>query len=126
MRVRQQIDFAGFANDPMGVTPMAQTGVASPGIGLDLCPRRDHLLQGALQTARRSVGHAPEPNPAHFSPATSAAITTTLLPAAPRPNVPAASPPMNVSSTSTTPLSRSRPGRTMARLSLCSQLHAVR
>jgi hypothetical protein len=60
------------------------------------------------------------------SPACCAATTTSTLPCVPRPRLPGLGPPMKISSTSTMPLSRSRPGRTIARRNLCSKFHAVR
>jgi hypothetical protein len=55
-------------------------------------------------------------------------MATTALLVVPRPAVPLprSQPPTLVSSTSTTPPSRSRSGRTMARRNLCIHVHAVR
>src|ERR1035441_9810814 len=56
---------------------------------------------------------------------TSMAIATINLQSAPRPRTPCATPPTSVSSTSTGPHRRSRPGRTMAVRSFCKIVHAV-
>ena len=57
---------------------------------------------------------------------TCAATSTKALPAAPRPRSPGRSTPIYTSSISNVPERPSRPGRTTARRSLCSQLQAVR
>ena len=59
------------------------------------------------------------------APSSSAAMTTSAFFSVCRPRTPSSSPPTKVSSTSARPVSRSRPGRTIARRSLCSSAQAV-
>ena len=63
--------------------------------------------------------------PVRRPPRNPTAMTTMLLVFVCRPRTPVSSPPTYASSTSTSPASRSRSGRTIARRNLCNQDHAV-
>ncbi len=76
--------------------------------------------------AEASVSGAIRHRPLPRGGVTSTAMQVrTFLPLARPPRSPGSSPPMKVSSTSTVPVSRSRPGRTSTERSRCSIAHAV-
>ena len=73
-------------------------------------------------SASTAIRHRPMP---FGSPIPAAMPVRTFLPGCRPPRRPCSSPPMNVSSTSTVPASRPRPGRTSADRSRCSIAQAV-
>ena len=100
---------AAVALEPVGDSPPSQ--VAPRG-----CTNVSRL--SAEASATRCIRMRPMARPR-----TSAAMTTSaFFPRCRRPP-PASSPPTRVSSTSTSSDTRSRPGRTIARRSLCSHVH---
>jgi hypothetical protein len=94
-------------------------------VGVDDAPGLDRVLDEGEQAVGARVGDAGEPDPAMPRPRFSTAIATAVFFSAPRPGLPRATPPTKLSSTSTSPESLSRSGRTIARRSLCSIAHAV-
>ena len=84
------------------------------------------VTNGFSDSAEASSSTAIRHRPIPFGPLTSTAMpVSTFLPRARPPRRPGSCPPMNVSSTSTVPVSRSRPGRTSTDRSRCSIAHAV-
>ncbi len=76
---------------------------------------------GAVASGMTAIRVRPKP----FGDRCSTPMATSTLPAAPRPRLPGLTPPKKVSSTSTSPDSNSRPGRTIAVRNRCSIAHAV-
>ena len=84
------------------------------------------VMNGFSDSAEASASTAIRQRPIHRGAPTSTAMpVSTFLPLARPPRSPGSCPPMNVSSTSTVPDSRSRPGRTSTDRSRCSIAHAV-
>ena len=84
------------------------------------------VMNGFSDSAEASASTAIRQRPIPRGPPTSTAMpVSTFLPLARPPLSPGSGPPMNVSSTSTVPDSRSRPGRTSTDRSRCSIAHAV-
>jgi len=86
------------------------------------CRVRKGCSEPAEASGRISIRQRPYPRGCLTSTATP---TSSFLPLARPPRSPSSSPPMKVSSTSTLPDSRSRPGRTSTDRSRCSIAHAV-
>jgi hypothetical protein len=102
-----------------------QTRVALPAVGVNgTAGSMQSFTKECRLTAEASsitrIRIRPVPSPSAW-----AAITTKALLSVCRPATPSSNPPTIVSSTSTHPLSRSRSGRIIARLNLCSQVQAV-
>ena len=76
-------------------------------------------------TAVASVMISMRIRPIPAFPLSSTATSIHIFPSAPRPRFPGLTPPRNTSSTSTMPLNRSRPWRTIAPLILCNKYQAV-
>ena len=112
------------AGDLAPIPQPLQSAVTSPVIGPYLAAVFNGGGDCRLQAARRSVGHARQPDAA--DPLGCLLCCDHDQNLAPRPRLPGLGPPMKISSTSMTPCRRSRPGRTIARRSLCSKFHTVR
>src|SRR5680860_1309204 len=84
------------------------------------------VTKACSEAADASASGAIRQRPIPFGSCTSTAMPVrTFLPLARPPRSPGSSPPMKVSSTSTVPASRSRPGRTSTDRSRCSIAHTV-
>ena len=112
--------------DLMAVTGGRQPGVASPAVSMNCRPR----LHGVLQEGQQALGGDVLDAPKADAPRCRARAVRPPPRRCPcsRPHGPACLPPgrpHKVSSASISPARRSRPGRTMARRSLCSQVQEV-
>jgi hypothetical protein len=120
----------GAAADDSGLMLIAsrrQSRVTAPSVGLNDSPKLHGALDEGEQAVCRDIADILKADAAE-PPAILLgcyAMAMMALRSVSRPRVPASGPPTQVSSTSTVPESRSRPGRTIARRSLCSQVHAV-
>src|SRR5713226_5278383 len=101
-----------------------QARVALPAVRVNRAAGIDAILHKGVQTGSRGILNHPHPNPPGTQSIGLGSDHKALLSVC-RPATPSSNPPTIVSSTSTHPLSRSRSGRIIARLSLCSQVQAV-
>ena len=109
----------------MGESVVAESGKHEGAIGVDLGARGDDLTgKHDLIQAAGHVGELSRARPRRPLGSRSTAMVIGAFSVAP-PALPWLRPPRKLWSSSTTPLSSSRSGRTMARRSLCSHAHAV-
>ena len=125
---RQQIvtHLSFFMHYFMNVAQTVQAIVPLPSIGTNLASWLHGLLNSLLQAFRRSIRDLSKPNPSDSRAIQLSCNHDQRLPCRSTPPFPSLLPPMYDSSTSTMPKSRSRPGRTIARRSLCNHIHGVR
>ena len=129
MNARQQFGrrflLAPQEGDPVAVAVPLQGLVAQPPVRMhDAASSIESCTKGikleAEASAMRRIRIRPIPRPSSCVATTIKAFFSVC-----RPRTPSSRPPRYVSSTSTVPVSRSRPGLTIARRSLCSQAQAV-
>ena len=124
-RIGRRLPGISVRGRPMAITPPAQGLVSHPSVRVHNAARFDGVPYKREQTRRRGVGDTPHPDPTDTPAIFLGGDGDQGFFSVCRPRFPASVPPRYVSSTSTSPVNRSRPGRTIARRSLCSQAQAV-
>src|ERR1035441_962594 len=97
-----------FPNHRVFVAQRRKSIITPPPVRMHFRPGLDHPLHGGLQTITSRIGDLAQANSANALFGLLRGNDDNVFPPAPRPRFPERSPPMKISSTSTTPESRSR------------------